>query len=73
MTWTIDTQTGELRGPKGAVRATLDGPPYRIPDDAQQWAEDNFRNLSMNELTVDILADYAQLWVGDVETVKGQT
>jgi hypothetical protein len=68
MTWTLNTETGELHGPDGQVRTTLDGPPYRIPDDAQKWAEQEFRKLSMADLTTDVIADYAQLWVGDIET-----
>lgn len=71
MTWTFDKSTGELSGPDGQVRTTVAGPPYRLPDDAQNWAETQFRQLNMSDLTVDILADYAQLWVGDIEVVEG--
>lgn len=67
MTWNLDTETGELYGPDGNVRTTLNGPPYTIPDDAQAWAEGEFRMLSMADLTTATLADFAQLWVGDIE------
>lgn len=67
MTWTLDTDTGELRGPDGNVRTTIDGPPYHIPDDAQRWAESEFRKMSMADLTTGVLADYAELWAGDVD------
>lgn len=67
MTWYLDTKTGELHGPDGQVRTTLDGPPYRIPYDAQKWAEQEFRGMSMADLSTDTLADFAQLWIGDVE------
>jgi hypothetical protein len=70
MTWHLDVDTGELRDPDGNVRTTLDGPPFRIPDDAQKWAETEFRSLTMSDLTTDRIADFAQLWVGDVETTS---
>jgi hypothetical protein len=71
MTWTFNKSTGELLGPGGQVQTTLSGPPYRLPDDAQKWAETEFRQISMSELTTDMLADYAELWVGNVEVVEG--
>jgi len=67
MTWLLDTDTGELTDPNGDIVAVLDGPPYTIPDDAQEWAETEFRSMSMSEIDTDTLADFAQLWVGDVE------
>jgi hypothetical protein len=66
MTWTLNTKTGELHGPDGNVRATLEAP-FRMPDDAQRWAEQEFRKMNMTDLTTDILADYAELWAGDVD------
>jgi hypothetical protein len=38
-----------------------------LPDDAQKWASEEFRKLTMAELTTDKIALFAQLWVGDVE------
>jgi len=67
MTWKIDTQTGELIDPSGNVVANLGGEPYTIPDDAQEWAEQEFRSMTMADLDTDTLADFAQLWIGDVE------
>jgi len=67
MTWKINTNTGELIDPNGVAVDTLDGPPYTIPDDAQKWAEQEFRSMSMADLDTDTLADFAQLWTGDVE------
>jgi len=71
MTWKVNTDTGDLINPNGNVVTTLDGPPYKIPDDAQKWAEQKFRSMTMNELDTKVLADFAQLWVGDVEFVNG--
>jgi hypothetical protein len=70
MTWKINKETGELLGPNGEVVATLEGPPYTVPDDAQKWAEEQFRSMTMNELDTDTLADFAQLWIGDVEFIR---
>jgi hypothetical protein len=70
MTWKIDTNTGELIDPNGDVATTLDGPPFKIPTDAQQWASVQFRSLSMSELTTDKIADFAEIWVGDVEVTE---
>jgi len=70
MTWYLNTETGELYDPNGQVRTTIDGPPYHVHSDAQKWAEQEFRKLSMADLTTDVIADYAQLWVGDIETGK---
>lgn len=67
MTWKIDEDTGELTDPNGVVVTTLDGPPYTSPEDAQKWAEQEFRSMTMADLDTDTLADFAQLWIGDVE------
>lgn len=67
MTWHLDTDTGELYDPDGTVVTTLAGPPYTIPNDAQAWAASEFREMTMADLTTDILANYAELWVGDIE------
>jgi len=67
MTWYLDPETGELHDPSGTVVTTLDGPPYELPQDVQEWAESEFRNLSMTDLSTDKIADFAQLWIGDVE------
>jgi len=67
MTWILDLSTGDLYGPDGEIRTTLDGPPYKTPDDVQKWAESQFRNMNMSDLTTDIIADYAEIWVGDIE------
>jgi hypothetical protein len=67
MTWYIDTDTGDLIDPNGKTVDNLGAGPYRIPDDAQAWGETQFRAMTMSELTTDQLADFAQLWAGDVE------
>jgi len=67
MTWKINSNSGELIDPNGTVITTLDGPPYTIPYDAQKCAEQEFRSMTMAELDTDTLADFAQLWTGDVE------
>lgn len=67
MTWKIDVNTGELLDPSGTVVTTLNGPPYTVPDDAQKWAEKEFRNMTMADIDTDTLADFAQVWTGDVE------
>jgi len=69
MSWTLNTETGELAKPDGTVVATLDGPPYTLPTDAQNWAEQRLRKQAMSELTTDDLADLALLWTGHVERV----
>jgi len=69
MTWSLNTDTGELAKPDGTVVARLDGPPYTLPTDAQNWAEQYLRNHTMNELTTDDLADLALLWTGHIERV----
>jgi len=69
MSWTLNTETGELAKPDGTVVGTLDGPPYTLPTDAQNWAEQRLRKQAMSELTTDDLADLALLWTGDVERV----
>jgi hypothetical protein len=66
MTWKINTETGELIDPNGNVVANLGEPPYKAPDDAQKWAEQEFRSMTMAEIDTDTLADFAQLWTGDV-------
>jgi len=72
MSWKINSQTGELINPNGNVETKLDGPPYTVPDDAQEWAEQEFRSMTMSELDTDTLADFAQLWVGDVEFTSNE-
>jgi len=72
MTWKIDTDTGNLIDPNGNVVVTLDGPPYKSPDDVQKWAEKKFRSMKMSELDTDTLADFAQIWTGDVEFTEGE-
>jgi len=67
MTWKINKDNGDLIDPNGNVVATIEGPPYTIPDDAQKWAESEFRSMTMADLDTDTLADFAQLWIGDVE------
>jgi len=67
MTWKINKDNGDLIDPNGNVVATIEGPPYTIPDDAQKWAEGEFRSMTMTDLDTQTLADFAQLWVGDVE------
>jgi hypothetical protein len=67
MTWYLNPDTGELTDPNGSVVGVVDGPPYTVPDDAQAWGEAEFRTMSMSELTTDEIADFAQLWTGDVE------
>jgi hypothetical protein len=67
MTWYLDADTGDLYDPSGGKRATLDGPPYTLPNDAQAWAATEFRAMQMSDLTTDKLADFAELWVGDIE------
>jgi hypothetical protein len=66
MTWYLDGDTGELYDPSGNVRTVISDP-TRIPDQPQEWAEREFRSLSMADLSTDRIADFAQLWVGDVE------
>jgi len=70
MTWKLNTDTGELIDPNGNVRATIEGPPYQIPKDIQSWGEDTFRSKSLAEMTTEDIADFAQIWMGDIETIK---
>lgn len=69
MTWTVDAETGDLYDPNGDVVTTLDSDDetYRLPTDAQEWAELELRNMSMADLTTDKMADFAQIYAGDVE------
>lgn len=70
MTWTLDLTTGELSDPNGDVVTVIDGPPFNLPTDVQEWGEAQFREAKMSELTTDKIADFAQLWMGDIETVR---
>jgi len=70
MTWTVNTDTGEVTAPWGETVATLSGP-VRVPDDVQDIAESMFRHESMTALSTGRIADYAQAWMGDVEAVDG--
>lgn len=67
MTWKLNANTGELYDPNNNVVASLGEPPYKIPEDVQKWAESEFRSMTMEDIDTDTLADFAQLWIGDVE------
>jgi len=69
MTWTVDPETGELYDPNGNLVTTLDGDngSYKLPTAAQTWALSQLRSMSMADLTTDKLADFAQIFAGDVE------
>jgi len=70
MTWKLNRANGDVIDPRGNVVGNLGEPPYKIPDDIQDWAETDFRSMSMAEVDTDTLADLAQLWVGDVEVLN---
>jgi len=72
MTWKLNIDTGELTDPNGNVRTTIEGPPFTIPEDVQEWGEKRFREASIADITTDDIADYAQLWMGDIDTT-GET
>jgi hypothetical protein len=70
MTWYVDLPSGDIIDPNGETVGNLGDGPHTIPTDLQAWGEAQFRAMSMSELTTDDLADFAQLWVGDVEVKR---